>query len=113
MGRVQSVVATQHSLSKVCVKQQRKRNYDSIAGRFDIIGYKDEIVRLRTQFDNEEHEVEAIVLYGMLISHTYDNVDVSGGDAAIMFSLLSKTLQLSSERRLGGGLSRVHRIVAV
>lgn len=54
---------------------------DRILGDFDFIGYKDEIVRLHTQFDNEEHNVQAIVLYGMLINHTCDNIEATGGDA--------------------------------
>lgn len=54
---------------------------DRIAGDFDFIGYKDEIVGLHMQFPDEEHRVQAIVLYGMLINHTCDNIEASGGDA--------------------------------
>lgn len=54
---------------------------DRIAGHFDFIGYKDEIVRLHTQFTDEEYKVQAIVLYRMLINYTCDNIQASGGDA--------------------------------
>lgn len=54
---------------------------DRIAGDFDFIGYKDEIVGLHTLFPDEEHKVQAIVLYGMLINHTCGNIVASRGDA--------------------------------
>ena len=54
---------------------------DLLAGDFDFIGFKDEMVELHSQFPDEEHKVQAIVLYGMLIKHTCDNIEASGGDA--------------------------------
>ncbi len=54
---------------------------DQVAGDFDFLGHKDEIVGLHTQLPDEEHKVQAIVLYGMLINHTCDYIEASGGDA--------------------------------
>ena len=57
---------------------------DRVAGDFDFIGYKDEIVVLHGQFSDEVHKVQAISLYMMLINYTCNNIEASGGDASAL-----------------------------
>ena len=54
---------------------------DRLAGDFDFIAYKDEIVGLHGELPDEPHKVQCIVLYGMLINHGCDNIEANGGDA--------------------------------
>jgi len=69
------------SLHPRLIKIMSRMEADRVAGDFDFIGYKDEIVGLHTQFPDEEHKVQAIVLYGMLINYTCGNIQANGGDA--------------------------------
>jgi hypothetical protein len=69
------------SLHPRLIEIMSRMEADRVAGDFDFIGYKDEIVVLHTQFPDEEHKIQAIVLYGMLINYTCGNIEASGGDA--------------------------------
>ncbi len=53
---------------------------DRLAGEFDFIAYKDEIVGLHGELPDEPYKVQCIVLYGMLINHGCDSIEANGGD---------------------------------